>query len=76
MTVQNDIAEGVIVIADLARGDWPSRARRSLIELFSAKEEETCDCQGLKEGKKASGEKLPALFLVATRRVRACTHNR
>jgi hypothetical protein len=36
------------------------------LKLFSAKEEETCDCQGLKEGKKASGEKLPALFLVAT----------
>jgi hypothetical protein len=36
---QNDIAEGLIVIADLAGGDWPSKVRRSLIELFSAKEE-------------------------------------
>ena len=37
---QNDIAEGLIVIADIAGGDWPGKARKSLIELFSAKEEE------------------------------------
>jgi hypothetical protein len=42
---QNDIAEGLIVIADLAGGDWPNRGRRSLIELFSAREEENIGVQ-------------------------------
>ena len=30
---QNDIAEPLIVIADIAGGDWPAKARRSVIEL-------------------------------------------
>jgi hypothetical protein len=42
---QNDIAEGLIVIADLAGGDWPGKARKSLIELFSTKEEDNIGVQ-------------------------------
>ena len=53
---QNDIAEGLIVIADLAGGDWPSKARRSLIELFSAKEEENTGVQLLVSCRVAFGE--------------------
>jgi len=37
---QNDIAEPLIVIADIAGGDWPAKARRSVIELCTAEEEE------------------------------------
>jgi hypothetical protein len=53
---QNDIAEGLIVIADLAGGDWPSKARRSLIELFSAKEEENIGVQLLVSCRDVFGE--------------------
>jgi Protein of unknown function (DUF3631) len=53
---QNDIAEGLIVIADLAGGDWPSRGRRSLIELFSAKEEDNTGVQLLVSCRDAFGE--------------------
>ena len=53
---QNDIAEGLIVIADLAGGDWPSKARSSLIELFSAKEEEDIGVQLLASCRDAFGE--------------------
>jgi hypothetical protein len=42
---QNDIAEGLIVIADLAGGDWPDKVRKSLIQLFSAKEEDNTGVQ-------------------------------
>jgi hypothetical protein len=53
---QNDIAEGLIVIADLAGGDWPSKARKSLIELFSAKEEENVGVQLLVSCRDALGD--------------------
>jgi hypothetical protein len=53
---QNDIAEGLIVIADLAGGDWPSKGRRSLIELFSAKEEDNTGVQLLVSCRDAFGE--------------------
>ena len=53
---QNDIAEGLIVIADLAGGDWPSKARRSLIELFSAKEEGNIGVELLASCRVAFGE--------------------
>ena len=53
---QNDIAEGLIVIADLAGGDWPSKARKSLIELFSAKEEDNTGVQLLASCRDAFGE--------------------
>jgi hypothetical protein len=53
---QNDITEGLIVIADLAGDDWPSKARRSLIELFSAKEEENIGVQLLASCRVAFGE--------------------
>ena len=52
---QNDIAEGLIVIADLAGGDWPGKARKSLIELFSAKEEENIGVQLLVSCRDAFG---------------------
>jgi hypothetical protein len=53
---QNDIAEGLIVIADLVGGDWPSKARKNLIELFSAKEEENIGVQLLVSCRDAFGE--------------------
>ena len=53
---QNDIAEGLIVIADIAGGDWPSKARKSLIELFSAKEEDNIGVQLLASCRVAFGE--------------------
>jgi Protein of unknown function (DUF3631) len=53
---QNDIAEGLIVIADLAGGDWPGKVRKSLIELFSAKEEDNTGVQLLASCRDAFGE--------------------
>jgi hypothetical protein len=54
---QNDIAEPLIVIADMAGGDWPDKARRSLIELFSAKEEDNIGVQLLADIKTVFEEK-------------------
>jgi Protein of unknown function (DUF3631) len=53
---QNDITEGLIVIADVAGGDWPSKVRKSLIELFSAKEEDNVGVQLLASCRVAFGE--------------------
>jgi 5S rRNA maturation endonuclease (ribonuclease M5) len=53
---QNDIAEGLIVIADIAGGDWPGKARKSLIEIFSAKEEDNVGVQLLASCRVAFGE--------------------
>lgn len=53
---QNDIAEGLIVIADIAGADWPGKARKSLIELFSAKEEDNVGVQLLASCRVAFGE--------------------
>ena len=37
---QNDISEPLLVLADMAGGDWPEKARCSLVELFGAKDDD------------------------------------